>query len=89
MLSSWLKVLTIAAPMRRPVKEPGPEKKVIFLRSWKVLLCSARWFFRVSSSFSAISLPRLSLYSHFSLVFGFSRVIFVVKSEVSKYKFIF
>lgn len=82
-------MLTIAAPMRRPVKEPGPDMKVIFERSWKVLSCSSRWVFKVSRSFSAISLPRLSLYSHFSLVFGFSRVIFAVKSEVSKYKFIF
>ena len=33
MPNSWDKVLTIEAPMRRPVKEPGPDIKVISVMS--------------------------------------------------------
>ena len=32
--SSWASVLKIAAPMRSPVKEPGPDMKVISVMSW-------------------------------------------------------
>ncbi len=34
-------MLTMAAPMRSPVKEPGPDMKVISVTSLKVLLFSA------------------------------------------------
>ena len=42
--------------MRRPVKEPGPDMKVISVRSLKVLPFSASLSFRNSKSFSARSL---------------------------------
>ena len=70
--------------MRRPVKEPGPDMKVIFSKSWKVLLCSFRWFLSVSRSFSAISLPRLS--SYVKVWPDSYKVILAVKSEVSRYR---
>ena len=40
MSSSWARVLTIVAPMRSPVKEPGPDIKVISVISVKVWPCS-------------------------------------------------
>lgn len=47
------------APMRRPVKEPGPDIKVISVISVKVLLFSASLSFRNPRSFSARSLAKV------------------------------
>ena len=41
MLSSEARVFTMAAPMRRPVNEPGPDMKVISVISSKVFSFSA------------------------------------------------
>lgn len=45
MSNSAARVLTMAAPMRRPVKEPGPDIKVIAVMSLKSLpfSCSLSW----------------------------------------------
>ena len=81
-------MLTIVAPIRRPVKEPGPDMKVIFSRSWKVAPWAARWFSRTLRSFSAISWPRSSVYVKVWPEESVSLVM-AVKVEVSRYKFIF
>lgn len=73
MFSSEARVLTIVAPIRRPVKEPGPDIKVISVRSLIVFLFSASLSFRNSRSFSASSLPRglrYSFSSSFRIVSG-------------------
>lgn len=82
MFSSWARVFTIVAPMRRPVKEPGPDIKVISVRSSKVFSSSASLSFRNSSNFSARSFAKGSLYSLSSSL----RIVSGV--EVSKYIFI-
>lgn len=82
MFSSEARVLTIVAPIRSPVKEPGPDMKVISVRSLKVLSFSANLSGMNFKSFSASSFPsgsRYSLSSNFRIVSGV---------EVSRYSFI-
>lgn len=82
MFSSCARVLTTDAPMRRPVKEPGPDMKVISVRSLQVLPFSASLLSKNCKSFSARLLPRSSLYS---LLFSLRIASGVL---VSKYNFI-
>ena len=82
MFSSEARVFTTAAPMRRPVKEPGPDIKVISVMSSKVLLFSASLSWINCNSFSAKSLAKVYLYS---LSFNL-RIVSGV--EVSRYNFI-
>lgn len=81
MFNSFARVLTTVAPMRRPVKEPGPEKKVISLISSKVLLFSASFSEMKLRSFSARSRPEAQRYSFSS---SFRRV---SGELVSRYNF--
>lgn len=57
MFNSWAKVLTTVAPILNPVKEPGPDIKVISEMSLKVLPFSSNLSFRNCKSFSARSRP--------------------------------
>lgn len=59
MSNSDAKVLTMAAPIRRPVKEPGPDMKVILVMSLKVLLFSTSLSWMNLNSFSAKSLAKV------------------------------
>lgn len=68
--------------MRRPVKEPGPDIKVISVRSCQSLLFSNNFSWMKLSSFSAKSLSKTYLYS-LSLSF---RIVSGVL--VSRYSFI-
>ena len=72
----------IAAPMRRPVKEPGPDIKVISVMSCQVLLFSCNLLWMNCNNFSARSFAKVYLYS---LLFNL-RIVSGV--EVSKYNFI-
>ena len=56
-------MLTIVAPMRRPVKEPGPDIKVISVISCQVLPFSFNLSRINSRSFSARALAKTYLYS--------------------------
>lgn len=61
------------APIRRPVKEPGPDIKVISVMSCQVLLFSFSLSWRNFRSCSARLLPSGSLYSrpsNFRMVSG-------------------
>ena len=58
MLSSWARVLTMAAPMRRPVKEPGPDMNSISAMSCQDLSFSASLSLMNCKSFSAKSWPK-------------------------------
>ena len=49
--------------MRRPVKEPGPDMKVISVKSCQVLWCSDSLSWMNFRSFSAKSLAKVYLYS--------------------------
>lgn len=82
MCNSELRVLTIVAPIRRPVNEPGPDMKVI-----SEISCQEAWFSCNLSwinvkIFSARALPRGEVYSWSSSL----RIVFGV--EVSRYSFI-
>ena len=57
MFNSCASVLTTLAPMRRPVKEPGPDMKVISSRSCQDLPFSFSLSFIKLRSFSARSWP--------------------------------
>ena len=73
MFSSWAKVFTMLAPMRRPVKEPGPDMNSISVMSCQVLPFSSSLSLMNSSSFSAKSFAktyRYSLSSSFNIVSG-------------------
>jgi len=59
MSNSLARVLMMVAPMRSPVKEPGPDIKVISVISWKVLLFSASLSWMNLRSFSARSLAKV------------------------------
>ena len=63
MFSSWASVLMMVAPIRRPVKEPGPDIKTISVISCQVLWFSCSFLWIKSNSFSARSWPKLCLYS--------------------------
>ena len=63
MFSSCASVLTMVAPMRSPVKEPGPDMKVILVISCQVLLFSCNLSRMNFSSFSAKSFAKVYLYS--------------------------
>lgn len=63
MFNSWARVLTIEAPMRSPVKEPGPDIKVISVISCQVVRFSASLSLMNSRSFSARSFLKAYLYS--------------------------
>lgn len=63
MFSSWAKVFTMVAPMRSPVKEPGPDIKVISEISCQVLLFSCSLSRIKPRSFSARSFAKVCLYS--------------------------
>lgn len=81
-LSSCARVLTTAAPMRSPVKEPGPDIKVISVRSCQSLPFSASLSWMNLRRFSARSRPDSQMYSwssNFKIVVG---------AEVSRYNFI-
>ncbi len=80
--NSEARVFATAAPMRRPVKEPGPDMKVISVISLKVLPFSASLLWMNCSNFSARSLAKVYLYS---LLFSL-RIVSGV--EVSRYNFI-
>ena len=72
----------MAAPIRRPVKEPGPDMKVISLMS-----CQSQWFsWSLSesqpSSFSARVFPNSCWYS------WLSSLRMIIGDEVSRYIFI-
>ena len=56
-------MLTTVAPMRSPVKEPGPDIKVISVMSCQVLSFSANLSLIYASNFSARSLAKGYLYS--------------------------
>ena len=82
MSNSEARVFITAAPMRRPVKEPGPDIKVISVISCQVLLFSFNLSWMNCNIFSAKSLAKVYLYSlSFSL-----RIVSGV--EVSRYNFI-
>lgn len=70
------------APMRRPVKEPGPDIKVISVMSCQVQLFSSSLSLMNFKSFSARSLAKGYLYS-----LSFNRRT-VSGVDVSKYNFI-
>ena len=63
MSSSLARVLTMDAPMRRPVKEPGPDINVISVISENDLLFSARLSWMNDKSFSARSFVNAYRYS--------------------------
>ncbi len=73
-------MLTILAPMRSPVKEPGPDINVIFLMSLQVLSFSFNLSLIKLKSLSAKVLPKVWEYS---LSFSLRMVVSV---DVSKYK---
>ena len=59
MFNSEARVLTMVAPMRRPVKKPGPDIKVISVISVQVLLFSASLPWINCNNFSARSLAKV------------------------------
>ncbi len=61
--NSWARVFTTVAPMRSPVKEPGPDIYVISVMSCQVLPFSCSLSRMNSSSFSAKSFAKVYLYS--------------------------
>ena len=63
MFSSLAKVLTMLAPMRRPVKEPGLDMKVISEMSCQSLPFSWSFSWIKERSFSARSWPKSCSYS--------------------------
>ena len=63
MSNSEASVFTMLAPMRRPVKEPGPDIKVISLMSCQVLPFSVSLSRMKPNSFSARSLAKMYRYS--------------------------
>ena len=63
MFNSEARVFTTVAPMRRPVKEPGPDIKVISVMSSNVLLFSTSLSWMNCNSFSARSFAKVYLYS--------------------------
>ena len=56
-MSSEARVLMIVAPMRSPVKEPGPDIKVISVMSCQDLPFSCNFLWTKLRSFSASSRP--------------------------------
>ena len=71
----------MVAPIRSPVKEPGPDIKVISVMSCQVLWFSSSLFLIYSRSFSARSFAKTYLYS-----FSFN-LRMVSGVDVSRYNF--
>ena len=80
--NSWARVFTIVAPIRRPVKEPGPDINFISVISCQDLPFSVSLSLMNCSNCSARSFAKVCRYS---LSFNFKMVSGV---EVSKYNFI-